>query len=337
MARRFDDLGDGERLAGDGPGAWKSANFAFIACTNAGALADRLAEALGVAPLRLDNRAFPDGGRYVRVPDEVEGRDVVILAPTGAPIGESLLELRLIADACWHGGADTLIGVIPYFGCARQDRRDHRGEALGVRVAADIVAGARFARLLLVDLHAPASEACFACPVDHISAVELLAAALKGHVVEPSVVVAPDFGAVKLARRYGRLLGLPVAVTEKTRITERDVATGEVLGDVEGRCPIIVDDIVSTGATIAGSLTALSARGCAGPAMVVATHGVFVPGAVARLVSLGVRRIVTTDSLPESNEVAAPIERISLAPIIAAAISRRVPAGAVRTHLQRKA
>lgn len=297
----------------------------LIASSTAGPLAARLAEALGVVLAPVQDEVFPDGERKVGVGQSVRNEDVFILSPTGAPVGESLLELRLIADACWHGGAARLVGVIPYFGYARQDRRGCEGEALGMRVAADLLAGAGFTRLVLVDLHTPASEGCFSCPVDHLGAVQLLAAALRPGLPEPAVVVAPDLGAAKLAGRFASLLGLPTALVQKTRLSGQEVTTGEVLGNVEGRVPLIVDDMISTGATIEGALRALVARGCRSGALVVATHGLLVAGAGARLAAAGVARILVTDSLPGGQASGSvPVERISLAPLLAERIRQLV-------------
>lgn len=303
-----------------------SESVVLVAASGSRPLAGRCAEALGLPLTAVRSEIFPDGERQVRVPVAVRGHDVVVLASTAAPVGETLLELRLLADACHHAGASRLFGVIPYFGYARQDRRETAGEALGMKVTAEIIGGAGFARLIVLDLHAPATEGCFPCPVEHLSAVELLAEAVRPHVRGPAVIVAPDAGAAKRAGQFGGLLGLPVAMAQKTRASGHDVATGEILGDVEGRVPIIVDDMVSTGATIAGALAALTRRGCADGALVVATHGLFVGGAVARLAAAGATRVWVTDSVSHAApEPAIPIERVGLAPLVAAGLRRILP------------
>ena len=213
----------------------------------AGAVAGQLELQLG----KRDLERFPDGECHVRVLESVRGQDVYFVVSTGPPVEANLVELLLLSDACRRAGAARLTAVIPYFGYARQDRRASGRESVGARLIADLLEAGGLDRVVTIDLHSPALEGFFSLPIEHLTAVPLLAEAL-GHsgVGANGVVVAPDLGAARLADRYAKLLELPVAIVHKTRISGREVAVHGVSGDVEGRQPLIVDDMISTGGTI---------------------------------------------------------------------------------------
>lgn len=285
-------------------------------------LAAALARELGLAPgARLLER-FPDGEIHLTLREEVLGRDVAIVQSTGPPGGEHLLELLLLADACRRAGARRVSAVVPYLGYARQDRRGREGEPLGARVVADVLSRGRFARIFAVDLHVAAIEGCFEAPLEHLTAVPALVQALRPHVTRSSVIVSPDLGAVKRAEAFARQLELPVAIVHKTRLSGAEVSVREVVGDVRGRSPILVDDIVATGGTIVAATEALRARGCAQELTVVATHALLVGPAVERLRALSPRRLVTTDSLPPLTGLPFPHQVVSLGPLLAEALRR---------------
>jgi ribose-phosphate pyrophosphokinase len=281
-------------------------------------LARAIAAELGVAPAACTVSRFPDGESHVALLEDVRGRRAFVVQPTIKPVGELLVELLLLADALRRAGAASVSAVIPYFAYARQERRTARGEALGGKVIAELVDQGRFASVVAVDLHAPALEGFFATPIEHLSAVSLLAEALRS-VPREAVIVAPDLGATKLAREYGRILGRPTVAIQKERLSGSEVAALAVLGDVRGKAPVIVDDMVSTGATICAAARALHEHGARGDVTVVATHGLLVGDARAWMSRAGVTRLVTTDSVPFS-QGALKHEIVSLAPSIARAI-----------------
>jgi ribose-phosphate pyrophosphokinase len=293
------------------------------------ALAQAVAHALGQPLGRAYTEAFPDGELHVELGDTVSGRDVYVVQPTGPPVEAHLFELLLLGDACRRAGAAELTAVIPYFGYARQDRRATGREALGARVAADVIAAAGFTRVVAVDLHNAAIEGCFTMPLEHQSAVGLLAETLAEEVTDETVVVAPDLGAAKMAERYARLFHRPVAIVHKTRLSGSEVRVHAVVGEVAGRAPILVDDMISTGATIEAAAWALLDAGCRPRLVVAATHLLFVGGAAERLGRLPIARLAGTDSVvtPDHaarvlSSAAPPITRVSIAPLVAETIVR---------------
>jgi len=228
-----------------------------------------------------------------------------------------LIEFLLLADACQRDGAERLTGIIPYLGYARQDRRAGR-RSLGARVAADVIATSGVDRLVLVNAHTPAIEGFFACPIDHLTTVPLLARATATR--DNSVVVAPDLGAVKLAREYARLLKLPTAIVHKTRLDGTSVEATAIIGDVRGRAPIVIDDILSTGATIEAAVTAVRAAGAVDPVDVVVTHALLVGRARTMLPTLGLGSITAGDTVSLDPPADLPFRTVTVAPLLAEAI-----------------
>jgi ribose-phosphate pyrophosphokinase len=295
------------------------------------ALASAVAAALGVEPAGCTVERFPDG--EVRpVVDELRGDDVYVIEPTGPPVNEHLVELLLLIDACRRAGADRVTAVVPYFGYARQDRRGRSGAPVGARVAAEALGAVGVDRLVVIDPHSVALEAMCAMPVEMLTAVPVLAAAL-GSAAEAAVIVAPDLGAVKLAERYASRLRRPVAVVRKTRTSGATVQAHELVGDVEGRPAVIVDDMISTGATIEAATRVILAHGGAPDVVVAATHGLLVGGATGTLAALGLRRLLVTDTVATPRT--APLEVCSVAGLLADAVGRLhrgEPMGELLTH-----
>lgn len=282
-------------------------------------LAAAVAADLGaqVTPCMVER--FPDGELRPLV-DPVRGDDVYVLQPTGPPVNDHLVELMLLLDACRRDGADRVTAVVPYFGYARQDRRDRRGAPIAARVAVAALTHAGADRIVVVDPHTTALEAMSPAPVETITAVPLLAHALASSVQPGTLVVAPDLGAVKLAERYGQHLGLPVAVVRKARITAAAVRAEGIVGDARGHHVVIVDDMISTGATIAAAIDALLAAGAEPGPLVAATHLLAAGDAVDRLASLAVRGYFVTDSTTTACTSTLRANTTGLAPLLARAI-----------------
>jgi ribose-phosphate pyrophosphokinase len=229
-------------------------------------LAETIAAKLGTSQGALNVDRFPDGELHVEIKQSVRGHDVYLIQPTSPPVERHLLELLLLADAAHRAGAARLTAVIPYLGYARQDRRASGREAVGARLVAELLAaGGLVQRVVVVDVHSPAVEGFFGIPLEHLSAVPLLVESVRNHVTENSVIVAPDLGAAKLAERYARPLGLPVAIVHKRRLSGSEVSVRSVTGDVRGHTPIIVDDMISTGGTVEATIEVLLSGGCEPP------------------------------------------------------------------------
>jgi ribose-phosphate pyrophosphokinase len=288
-------------------------------------LAQGIAGELGMRCGACSIEDFPDGEIHVELEEPLENADVYLIQPTSPPVAEHLLELLLLADACRRAGAGRLSAVIPYFGYARQDRRTGKMEPVGARLVADMLS-LRFNRIVVVDLHNPAIEGFFAIPVEHLSAVPLLAEALRSGLDEEAILVAPDLGAVKLAQEYGDRLGLPVAYIHKIRHSGEDVSVRRVIGSVKGRRPIIVDDMISTGGTVVSAVRALLEEGCLAEITVAVGHALLVGEAEKSLAELPVRRFLTTDSVQRDSS-SCPLETVSLKKVIAKVIDRmhRIP------------
>jgi ribose-phosphate pyrophosphokinase len=276
---------------------------------------------LSLEPGTFIGRRFPDGEMQVELQQSVREHDVFVIQSTSPPAGERLIELLLLADACRRAGAGRLTGVIPYLGYARQDRRSGR-QSLGARVVADAISTARFDRIVLVDVHTRVIEGFFEAPIDHLSAVPMLAHAVAPSAGDRALVVAPDLGAVKRSRELADILRVPLAVVQKTRISGAQVEASNALGPVAGRVPVIVDDMLSTGSTIEAAVRALLAAGADGPVTVAVTHALFAGPAVEVLKALSLARLVITDSVEITPPGGLPVQVVSLAPLLAAAIRR---------------
>jgi ribose-phosphate pyrophosphokinase len=287
-------------------------------------LAEALAHELQAELASCLIEPFPDGEQEVEIRAHVRGRPVFIVQPLGAPVGEHLLELLLLADACRRAGAGSVTAIVPYVGYARQDRVIKEGQPLGARVLAEVLGTGSFSQVIAVDLHSPVVASCIHAPVVHLTAIPDMVEALRPDVPDDAVVVSPDLGAVKVAESYARPLGLPLAVLHKIRVSGTAVAVHGVVGDVRGKRPIVVDDMISTGATVEAAMDALLGSGCRHEFIVVATHGLFVGKAVERLNRPEMLRALVTDSLPLPNCTPARLKVVRLAPLLAEAVRRIV-------------
>jgi len=282
------------------------------------AVADKLSRPLGRATLHR----FPDGELHVEVEESVRGKDVYLVQPTSPPVAEHLLELLLLADACRRAGATRLTGVIPYFGYARQDRRASGREPVGARLLADVLKAGGLQRVVAVDLHTASLEGFFPFPLEHLSAVPLLLEAIRPWVSHNSVIVSPDLGAVKLAERYARQLGLPMAIVHKSRISGEEVEARGIVGEVSGRSPVVVDDMISTGGTVEAAVKAVLAARAVPEVTVVTSHALLVGPAAQRLKALPIKKLVATDSVAVAADFPVPLHAVGLGPLLGEAIQR---------------
>lgn len=277
-------------------------------------LAHAIAAALGAPLVPSSVSAFADGETRVRLEGGVKGVHAAIVQPTSPPTNERLMTLALLADAARAGGAAHVSAVIPYFGYARQDVRGQPGEPRSASLVTRLLAAAGIERVFVLELHSPALESAFPMPVAQLQADALVLPLLRetGY-----AIVSPDAGGLKRAQRYATGLGAPLAVVTKDR-PRADVATPlQVLGSVAGRACLIVDDMASTGRTIAGAARASLAAGAA-EVHALFIHAVMAAGALERMREAGVRRIVTTDSVGAVEQ--AGVEVLACAPLFAEAL-----------------
>jgi ribose-phosphate pyrophosphokinase len=294
-------------------------NLSVIAGSANIPLATSIAATIGVPLCATRVRRFPDGELHVEIDEPVRGHDVYVIQPTSPPVDEHVMELIFLADACRRAGAGRLTAIVPYFGYARQDRRATGPSAIGAHVMARLLESAGFARVVSVDLHAPAIEGFFHVPLEHLSAAPLLAPAIR--VAEDAVIVAPDLGAVKLAERYQAVLQLPIVVLHKSRLSGSKVSLGGVIGDVRDRAPIVVDDMITTGGTVEAAVKGLLDAGSRPDVAVVATHALFVGPALERLQALPIGQLIGTNSV-DAEAVPAHFQTVNLAPTLAQVIAR---------------
>jgi ribose-phosphate pyrophosphokinase len=269
-----------------------------------------------LVPVHLER--FPDGELSVELRNAVRGLTAVVVQPTGPPVDANLVELLALADACRRAAAERVIAVVPYLGYARGDRRHGRNEPIMASLTARLLETAGVTHLLAVDLHAPQIEGFFQIPVDDLSPFSALLAAISADLPADVVVVSPDLGRLGLATRYADELHTSAAVVHKRRLSGRESRALQVIGDVRDRPCLIVDDMITTGGTIAGCIGALLESGARAEILVAATHGLFVAGAEDRLRHPAIRRLWVTDTLPQRGTTTTSV--VPVAPLIADAL-----------------
>ncbi len=296
-------------------------------------LAEEIGDQLGVGPTPTTAYDFANGEMYVRFEDSVRGSDAFVLQSHTSPINQWVMEQLIMVDALKRGSAKRITVVVPFYPYARQDKK-HRGrEPISARLIADMFKTAGADRILTVDLHTAQIQGFFDGPVDHLFALPLLADYLKNKLDTSQVtVVAPDSGRVRVAERWtDRLGGCPLAFIHKTRdpLVPNQTKANKVVGDVEGRICIIVDDMIDTGGTTVKAAEALFAGG-ATEVIAAATHGVLSGPAVDRLKKSRISEVVLTNTLPLSDEQRFDkLTVLSIAPMIARAIREVFDDGSV--------
>jgi ribose-phosphate pyrophosphokinase len=292
-------------------------------------LARMVARELGarVADCVVDR--YPDGNVEVRLLESVRRKEVFLMQPTSPPASDHLIELLALADACRRAGAANVTSVVPYFGHGRADKRNGQREPIMARVVADLLEVVGVGHVITVDLHTPQIEGFFHAPVDSLTAVPTLCRALRDRVPAELVVVSPDVGRVGMADRYAQSLGASVVVLHKRRLSGAETKVTHVVGDVAGRPCLIVDDMISTGGTMAESITALLAAGARPAIMVAATHGLFVRDARKKLSHPAVCEIWATDTVSVAERGWPQLHVVSIAPLIAGAVARLMADGSL--------
>ncbi|OHB54897.1 MAG: ribose-phosphate pyrophosphokinase [Planctomycetes bacterium GWF2_50_10] len=244
---------------------------------------------------------FPDGEKIIKLEDDVRGRDCFVVQPTCSPVDKNIVELLIFLDCLKRASAKRITAVIPYFGYARQDRKDEGRVPITARLMANLITAAGANRVLAMDLHAQQLQGFFDIPVDHLMAEPILTTYLKNKKLDRLAVVSPDVGNIKTAARYVAHLGGDLAIVHKRRVSGHEVKSVEVIGDVKGKNIVMCDDIIATAGTVVNAAKLVKERG-AERIFVGATHGVFAGPALERLKEAPIEEIIVTDTIPLCDE-----------------------------------
>ena len=287
-------------------------------------LAKAIAQALGLSLGNCLVEQFPDGEIGVRLLEPVRQKTVLLIQSTSPPVNDYLIELLALADACRRAAAERIIAVVPYFGYARADKRHGHLEPITASVVAELLQVVGIEQVITLDLHAPQIEGFFRIPVDSLTAVPTLCEALHDRLPPGVVVVSPDTGRVQMASQYAQKLDTEVIVLHKQRRSGTETEVTRVVGDVRDRPCLIIDDMISTGGTIAKSIEALLDAGAQSKITIAATHGLFVKDARAKLGHESIQTIFVTDTVSPRETDWSQLQVVSVAPLIAAAIEQSI-------------
>ena len=297
----------------------KSREMMLLSGTANRPLAEQIAKEIGGSLCDVTIKRFADGEIFVRIDENVRGRDAFIVQPTGAP-AENIIELLLLIDAAKRASAARVTAVVPYYGYARQDRKDQPRVAIGAKLLANLITTAGADRLVSVDFHQHQLQAFFDIPVDHLYAAPVFVEHFGKADLDPLVVVASDVGGAKMARGYARRLGGEIAMIDKRRIAHNVAEVVTVVGDVDGKNCLIPDDMIDTGGTMVGAVNALKERG-AKEIIICATHALLSGPAVSQLSVLPVKEVVVTDTIGIPEEKCWPgLNVLSVATLLGRAI-----------------
>ncbi|HEX2726151.1 MAG TPA: ribose-phosphate pyrophosphokinase [Beijerinckiaceae bacterium] len=287
-------------------------------------LAEAIADYLKVPLARASVRRFADMEIFVEILENVRGEDVFVLQSTSFPANDHLMELLIMIDALRRASARRITAVIPYFGYARQDRKTAARTPISAKLVANLITHAGVDRVLTVDLHAGQIQGFFDIPTDNLFGAPVMVRDVKDRMnATDKIVVSPDVGGVVRARALAKRIDAPLAIVDKRRERAGESEVMNIIGEVEGRSCILVDDIVDSGGTLCNAAEALLAEG-AKDVYAYITHGVLSGGAVSRIANSKLKELVITDSIQptEAVKVARNIRVITIAPLMGEAISR---------------
>ena len=274
-------------------------------------LANEVCKYLGI-PLggsKIDT--FPDGEKVIRIEDDVRGRDCFVVQSTCDPVDEHLMELLIYLDCLRRASAKRITAVIPYFGYARQDRKDEGRVPITAKLVANLIATAGANRVLAIDLHAHQLQGFFDIPVDHLTGELVLVKYFRDRKIDNLTVVSPDVGNMKTASKYASYLGGELAIVYKRRVNSDQVEAKVIIGEVKGRNILMCDDIIATAGTVCTAAALVKERG-AGMILVGATHGVLAPQAYKRLAQAPIDEVVITDTIPLKKEADRKIGKVKV-------------------------
>ncbi|MFT5087458.1 MAG: ribose-phosphate pyrophosphokinase [Planctomycetota bacterium] len=294
-----------------------------IAGSGSPKLAQNICQYLGIALGKSETMRFSEGSLFVRVGENVRGREVFLVQSTAFPTNDNFMELLFWVDACKRASAASVTVVMPYFGYNKGDKKDEPRVSIRARVCADCIEAAGADRLVTLDLHAAQIQGFFRVPVDDLYALPVLCEAVKKKELEDLIVVAPDTGFAKQGRKYATYLGVAMAIGDKERRGHNEEAEVlEIIGDVEGKTALIVDDFTISGGTLIDMAKKLEERG-ARAVYAAISHGVFAGDSMRRIEDSPIEKLIVTDSVEtQPVELGPKIEVVSVAPLFAEAIKR---------------
>ncbi len=288
-------------------------------------LSKKICRHLHLEPAEITLGKFPDGENYCKLDEDVRGRDVFLVQPTSPSVNDNLIELLIMIDCCKRASAERITAVIPYFGYARQDRKDEGRVPITAKLAANIIVRAGADRVLTMDLHAAQIQGFFDVPVDHLYAAPVLNEYFvnRGLTGDKIVVVSPDEGSIKRALGHSKRLGGKLAIVDKRRTSALEVHQSTIIGGpVDGKIALLFDDMISTAGSICGAARLVHKAG-AKEIHIAATHGILCGPAIEKLRDAPIDSIVVTDTIPIPAEKQLPnLVQLTVAPLLAEAIKR---------------
>ncbi|GAB6066455.1 ribose-phosphate pyrophosphokinase [Aquifex pyrophilus] len=294
----------------------------LISCNANKRLAEEISGYLGLRLTDTLITTFSDGEIRVQINESVRGYHVYVIASLSNPVNHNIMELLLTLDAVRRSSPREITVVIPYYAYGRQDRQDKPRTPVSAKVVADLLETVGADRVIVVDLHSPQIQGFFDIPVEHLTAIPVLYDYIrKNLILENPVVVSPDAGGVKRARDLANKLGCGVAVILKRRPEPNKAEVMEVVGDLEGKEAIIIDDIIDTAGTLTAAANALVSKGVK-KVYACATHGIFSGPAVERIMNSPIEKVIVTNTLPVYEKEFGKLEVVSIAPLIGEAIRR---------------
>ena len=291
----------------------------IFACRNSEALTEKIASQLGIEPGRRSLLTFSDGEFQPAYDESVRGASVYIVQSTNPPV-ENLFELLLMIDAAKRASAHKVIAVIPYFGWARQDRKDRPRVPIGAKLVANLLTAAGCDRVMCCDLHADQIQGFFDVPVDHVYARSIFLPYIRSMKLENLSIAAPDMGGAKRANSYAKNLNCPLVICHKTRAKANEVESITAIGDIKDRDIVIVDDMIDTAGTLckaAGVLMEMGARSV----RACASHGVLSGKAVENITNSALKEVIITDTIPHEDIKCDKLTILSIAPLLAEVIN----------------
>ena len=288
-------------------------------------LAEKIAQCLGDPLGRITLQNFPDGETWCRIDEDVRGRDVFVVQPTCPPVNENLMELLVMLDSFKRASADRITAVLPYYGYARQDRKDVGRVPITAKLVADLITRAGADRVIALDLHAAQIQGFFDIPVDHLMAQPVIHEYVRSLHIPPGelVVLSPDEGSIKRSLSYQKKLGGAIAIVDKRRSSATETKQANLIGStLQDKVAVIFDDMISTAGSVVGAVHVARTAG-AREVYACATHAVLCGPAIERLRDAPLRQIVVTDSIPvPPDKQLANLTVLSVAPLLADAIKR---------------